>query len=45
MTQKLKSVWMDLLILEWTNKQRMGIWKEKIQDLTNGSDMRDRKED
>lgn len=45
MTQKLKSVWMDLLILEWTNKQLMGIWKEKIQDLTNGSDMRDRKED
>lgn len=45
MTQKLKSVWMDLLILERTNKQLMGICKEKIQDLTNGSDMRDRKED
>lgn len=34
-----------LLILEWTNKQLKGIWKEKIQDLTNGGEMRDRKED
>lgn len=40
-----KSAWMELLILEWTNKQLTGIWKEKIQDLTNGSEMWDRKED
>lgn len=34
-----------VLILEWTNKQLMGMWKEKRKDLTNGGELVDRKED
>lgn len=41
--QKDKKCLDSVLVLEWTNKKFMGLWKEKRQDLTK--ELGDRKED